>query len=281
MKTISILFAGASALSFSTLAHAQEIEPVEPAAIPMEITEEAEEADAAVPAESAEGMADETGEATSEDAAEGTGEEYVQEINPDDMADMLNSQQQLQQSFTLERRIDGEVVEQEKRTVTYDRSQPYRETEAGGTIKEKLKAAFDGEVLTRVEAFNEAKMDFTLGDKDRDGRMTLEEFKTLTETWRDNSPSENKPTSQEEARQRQYEAFLAEISPEAAKMQNEAYATEKFRFMAGASDTITRNDYVREYLLDFDSMDTDKDMMLKGDELMKFRALNRGETIDM
>ncbi len=50
--------------------------------------------------------------------------------------------------------------------------------------------------------------------------------------------------------------------------------------MAGAAGALSRDDYVREYLLDFDSMDRDHDMLLKSEELLRFRAANRGETID-
>ena len=51
--------------------------------------------------------------------------------------------------------------------------------------------------------------------------------------------------------------------------------------MAGAADAMTLQDYIREYLLDFDSMDENQDTVLTGDELMRFRALNRGETLKM
>ncbi|MEM8988213.1 MAG: hypothetical protein AAGC95_15970 [Pseudomonadota bacterium] len=200
----------------------------------------------------------------------------------DNMADDLNARQELRQTFTLERTIDGEVVESAKRTVTYDRSIPFRETEAGQSALEMLKAAFDRELLTRTEAFEEAKLDFTAADVNRDGKMTRAEFATLVESWRGASaaPSDD-DTEEASARKRQYDAFLAEIDPDTAKTEFDAHADKKFSFMAGMSDTISREDYVREYLLDFDSMDTDKDNQLKGDELLRFRALNRGETLDM
>lgn len=203
------------------------------------------------------------------------------EVSPDEMADMLNSRQQLQQTFTLKRTIDGEVVESDKRTVIYSRDRPYRETEAGQTTSEQLKAAFDGELLTRKEALEEAKLDFTVADVNRDGQMTMQEFAALVESWRANDARKAAAPTEEIARQRQYDAFLAEISTDAAEIQAEAYAKEKFSFLAGMSETVSRKDYIREYLLDFDSMDADKDTLLKGDELMRFRALNRGETIDM
>jgi hypothetical protein len=50
--------------------------------------------------------------------------------------------------------------------------------------------------------------------------------------------------------------------------------------MAGAAETLSLQDYIREQMLDFDSMDADKDTILNGEELMRFRALNRGETME-
>lgn len=233
--------------------------------------------------EASEQNVENTGE-TAQDTSvlsEETIEEGVAEPSPDEMADLLNSRQQLQQTFTLRRTIDGKVVETEKRTVTYDPASPYRETEAGRTTLERLKTAFDGEVLTRSEAFEEAKLDFTIGDVNRDGAMTADEFSELVASWRDVESRKTSAPNAEIARQRQYDAFLAEISPETAQMQYEAYAKEKFMFLTGGAETVSRKDYIREYLLDFDAMDADTDAILKGDELLKFRALNRGETIKM
>lgn len=213
--------------------------------------------------------------------AEGEAIEETVEVDPDEMADMLNSSQQLQQTFTLKRTINGEVVETEKRTVTFDRDTPYRETEARETTVERLKASFDGEALTRTEAFEEAKLDFVVADINRDEAMTVAEFAALVDSWRKNDARQADAPTEEIARQRQYDAFLEELDPAVAQQQTEAYAKEKFAFMAGAADAMSLQDYIREYLLDFDSMDTDKDMVLNGEELMRFRALNRGETLDM
>ncbi len=217
---------------------------------------------------------------TMPDASGGAADGTV-EINPDEMADSLNSAQQLQQSFTLRRTINGELVETEKRTVTFSRDQPYRETEAGKTTLERIKASFDGEALTRTEAFEEAKIDFVIADLDRNDAINADEFAGLIESWRNNKARQADAPNQEIARQRQYDAFLEELDPDVARLQNAAYAKEKFAFMAGAAATMSLQDYVREYLLDFDSMDADKDAVLRGDELMRFRALNRGETLNM
>lgn len=200
-------------------------------------------------------------------------------VNPDDMADMLNSRQELQQTFTLTRTIDDKVVETTQRTVTYDRDVPYRETEAGRTTLERLLAAFDGEALTRKEAFEEARLDFVIADQDRSGAINADEFASLVDSWREKQERQADAPTETIARQRQYDAFLGELDPAAARQQTEAYARRKFAFMAGAAEAISLQDYLREYLLDFDSMDTDKDQVLTGEELMKFRALNRGETL--
>ncbi|WP_425408825.1 hypothetical protein [Hyphococcus sp.] len=207
------------------------------------------------------------------------GEENTVEVDADNMADMLNGRQQLEQTVTLKRSVNGEVIESDKRTVTYDRDDPYRQTEAGRSTVEELKAAFDGEALTRTEAFEEAKLDFAIADVDRNGAMTAEEFAGLVNTWRENNARRIAAPTREIARQREYDAFLEEIDPDTADMQARAYAREKFAFMAGAAETLSLQDFIREQLLDFDSMDADKDRILRDEELMRYRALNLGETI--
>ncbi len=211
-------------------------------------------------------------------AAEETGE--PEELSTDEMADLLNSQQQLQQTFTLRRTINGEVVETKKKTITLSPGVPYRPTEAGETTLQQVRSAFDSEVLTRVEAFEEAKLDFTIADADRDGRMTAEEFANLVNSWRQTGARDAEAPNEEIARERQYKALLEAIDPEAADAEYAAYAKAKFAFISGAQETIAREDYIREYLLDFDTMDADDDTLLEGEELMLFRAANRGETIE-
>ena len=202
------------------------------------------------------------------------------ESNPDEMADLLNSRQQLKQTFTVTRTIDGKVTDTEQRTVVYSRDDPVRPTEAGESAAEAVKAAFDREVLTRTEAFEEAKLDFAFADKNRDGKLTEDEFVALALSWRDNAARQAEPTNKEETRQRQYDAFVDSLDPEAAKAEHAEEARQRFSFMTGAAQTFSREDYIREYLLDFDSMDQNGDMMLKGEELMQFRALNSGAAMD-
>lgn len=207
--------------------------------------------------------------------------ETPQEPDADNMADQLNARQQIKQSFTFTRTIDGKVVETDTKTVTYSRSDPVRPTEAGETPVESLKAAFDREVLTRTEAFEEAKLDFVIADQNRDNMMSADEFALLVESWRESGARDADVPAQDEetARQRQYRAFIEEIDPEGARQDAMERARQKFTYMAGPSPTLSREDYLREYLLDFDSMDADGDSILKGEELMTFRAVNRGETL--
>jgi hypothetical protein len=202
-------------------------------------------------------------------------------VDPDNMADQLNARQQLKQDFTLRRIIDGKVVETEKRTVVYSRGDAMLPTEAGLTPVERLRAAFERETLTRTDAFEEAKLDFTVADLDRDAMMTADEFAHLALTRRDNEVRAVEPTDVELARQRQYEAFFAEIDPQSAREEAAATARRKFAFMAGARESLSRQDYIREYLLDFDSMDRDNDGVLQSEDLLRFRAMNRGEAVDL
>ena len=229
---------------------------------------------------SAVSVAQEMEEPAAENEAGGEADENA-EPNPDESADLLNSQQQLQQTFTLKRTINGEVVETKKETVTLSSDAPYRPTEAGETTLQQVRAAFDRQVLTRVEAFEEAKLDFTVADVDRDGLMTSEEFADLVDSWRETGAKAVDAPNEEIALQRQFEALFETVDPEATETQKKAYAEEKFAFMSGAAPSLTREDYIREYLLDFDTFDVNDDTLLKGDELLRFRAANRGETVEM
>ncbi|MBL4618619.1 MAG: hypothetical protein JKX88_00800 [Marinicaulis sp.] len=209
------------------------------------------------------------------------GQAVTPEYDPDESADSLNARQQIKQTFTLRRKIDGQVVETTQRTVTYNPRMPYRQTEAGQTTLEKLKSAFDNEVLTRNEAFEEAKLDFTIADINRDSSMSAEEFSDLVISWKETGLRLVGTPNVDSERQRRYDAFLAEISPETSNQKLKAKARKKFLFLTGGVEEVSRKDYIREYLLDFDSMDKDNDTILKGNELEWFRALNSGEPTEI
>jgi hypothetical protein len=202
-------------------------------------------------------------------------------VDPDNMADQLNARQQVRQSFTFTRTVNGEVVETKQEEIAYSRSDPVRSTEAKASAFDALKAKFDREVLSRTEAFEEAKLDFVVADADHDGKMTEAEFQRLVRTWR--NERDDASGDAQTARERQYRAFLDELEGTEAggESAGEAKARQKFAFMAGAAQTVGREDFIREYLVDFDAMDANGDMILRGDELLKFRALNRGDNLGM
>ncbi len=199
--------------------------------------------------------------------------------NDDNIAASLNARQSLEQTVTLQRTINGEVVETKKETVTYKSSDPLRQTEAGQSAIERVKASFDSELLTRAEALEEAKLDFVLADQDRNSEMSQDEFVALVLNWREMDT--RKATSQDETlrRQQRYVKFIEEIDPQSANLQAMANARSKFSFMAGAAHSLSQRDYIREVMLDFDSMDVDGDGLLRGDELVAYRAANRGQSI--
>lgn len=200
------------------------------------------------------------------------------EVDEDAITRELNANTRLDRSFTLRRRVNGELVETTKRTVALPRGATDNDT----APSERALAAYDDEVLSRVEALEEAKNDFTAADTNKDGLMSKAEFEALAKTWRAKARREESAESQEHlAREERREAFLAELKRETDDTRPHTDAARKFAFLAGMSQTISREDYVREYMLDFDSVDENKDMILKGDELKQFRALNRGETTSM
>ncbi len=57
-------------------------------------------------------------DAAAQDAEDDASPPQEEELNEDETADLLNSRQQLQQTFTLKRTINGELVETKKKTVT-------------------------------------------------------------------------------------------------------------------------------------------------------------------
>jgi hypothetical protein len=203
----------------------------------------------------------------------------AQDFNPDEMASYLNSQQRIKQSVTLTRTINGEVIEVDRRTITFSPSDPLRPTEAAPDAIDRVIEAFAREALTRTAAFEEARLDFSAADEDRDGFLSVAEFIKLVENWRaaERDWAEN---NEETGRAQYYRAFVEELDPERAQLELEQQAREKFASMAGAADRISREEYIREYLLDFDSMDKTGAMILRGEELMRFRALTRGEPIN-
>ncbi len=192
-------------------------------------------------------------------------------VNEDEMADLLNSQQQIRQGVTLTRSIDGTVVETRSETITYSPDDPLRGTEAALSPIERLKAEFASDALTRKEAFEEAKLDFVIADLNRDGKMDESEFVFLVNGWQDATVSG--------LGRGRFVDPTPHADEAAAKAEHESQARAKFSFIAGGSATVSRKDYMREVLIDFDALDKNNDSVLTGDELLNFRVANRGESI--
>lgn len=203
------------------------------------------------------------------------GETGAPAINEDEMADFLNAQQQVKQNVTLTRTVDGQVVETRKETIIYSKDDPVRSTEAAPSALERLKADFDKASLTRSEAYDEAKLDFVIADQDRNDVLTADEFAFLVETWR-KSDAVVGPAEKKIARERFVE-FLGDS--DAAALDSEAQAHAKFAAMAGADIVLGRKKYMRAVLADFSINDLDGDGALRGEELLNYRAANRGESL--
>ena len=201
----------------------------------------------------------------------------------DDLEDaitrQLNSGQKLERSFTLERYKNGELVDRSKRTVTIDEKKAERLRAAGASASEQVLSAYDGELLSRPEAREEAQSDFVLADRDANGLLTAAEFVALVDAWRRDPLRGGEPEIRGDSRDSRIEAFLAEISPAEEPSQPNASATQKFTLMAGPVAALSEEEYVREYLRDFDAADQDRDLLLSGDQLELFRALARGDAV--
>ena len=193
-------------------------------------------------------------------------------MSEDEMANYLNSQPRITQGVTLTLTVDGEVVETAKKTITYARNDPVLATESGTTAMEQLKAEFDTAAMTRKEAYEEARLDFVVADLDRDGRMTADEFAFLVKGWSDATVAGGG-----RSRFVDLESHAADADHDAL---HDEQARKKFGFMAGGGAEISRKDYVREVLIEFDALDLNDDGLLKDEELLHFRAANRGEPLD-
>jgi len=192
-------------------------------------------------------------------------------MNPDEMADFLNSQQQISQGVTLTRSVDGKVVEESKKTIVYSKDDPVRSTEAALSPLERLKAEFDRQSMTRKEVYDEAKLDFVVADLDRDEQMTSDEFVKLIDGWR-----ESDATAEPMTRER-FVDLIAHDDEGAAAAEHAAQARAKFEAIAGVGQSLSRKTYIKAVIADFETADADNDGLLSGEELLKFRASNRGE----
>lgn len=194
-------------------------------------------------------------------------------VNEDEMADLLNSRQQIKQDVTLTRTVNGQVVETKKETVTYSKGDQLRDSEAGLSPLEKLKEAFDSEALTRKEALEEARLDFVVADQNRDETVTADEFVFLVKGW------ENAEITGS-GHGRFVDPYF-HVDQQTADAEHEAQARAKFTAMAGADLTLSKKAFTRKVIEEFEEHDANKDDLLQGDELLNFRASVRGEPIVM
>lgn len=192
-------------------------------------------------------------------------------INEDEMADYLNSQQQIKQDVTLTRTVDGKVIETKKQTIVYSPNDPLRDSEAGLSPVERLKAEFDSQALTRKEALEEARLDFVIADLDRDNTMNAAEFVYLVKGWQDAEISGS-------GHSRFVDPYF-HVDQAAADAEHAEQARAKFAAMAGEAAMLNKKGFTRKVLEQFEQYDLDKDDLLRGDELLNFRASVRGETI--
>lgn len=192
-------------------------------------------------------------------------------INEDEMADLLNSRQQIKQDVTLTKSVDGKVIETKTQTITYSKDDPLRDSEAGLSPIERLKAEFDSQSLTRKEALDEARLDFVVGDLDRNEDLTADEFVFLVKGWQDAEVSGS-------GRGRFVDPFF-HVDQASADAEHAAQARAKFALMAGEAATINKKRFTRRIVEEFEAHDLDKDELLTGDELLNFRAAVRGEPV--
>ena len=190
--------------------------------------------------------------------------------NPDESADSLNAQQQISQTVTLKRRVNGVIVDEEKETVTFTDKDPLRPTEASQSPLEAVRARFDRALLTREEARDAAKLDFVLADADRDGVMSIDEFVRLTDIWASREGAPAAPDGADamlamKAAEKKFAAMTAARNAAAA-------ASGVTQSPPGPAAGLSNRDYIDAVLADFDAVDTDNNGLLRGDELTAFRT---------
>ncbi len=206
-------------------------------------------------------------------AAAQTADESVETAPEDDpanesLAAELTRRHQLKQSFTVKRTVNGEVVETSSETISLNRDRPTLPSEAGKTIEQRLKEAFDRRALTRPEAFEEGKLDFTIGDVDRDGRIDAAEFDRLLALLNSREPSA--PGADSAGEETSIRAsFVNELAPVDQRV---SFAS----FSGPEGAPLDEKRFTLEFLKVFDAADTDADGVLQGEELTAFRQAFSG-----
>ena len=193
-----------------------------------------------------------------------------QTASSDEMAADLNAQQSIRQTFTVTRTLNGSVVETARREVTPGRQNALRPTEAGQSLAEAVRASFDRELLTRTEAYDEAKLDFALGDVNLDKMIDAEEFIRLAGLLRIEFEEINYLDPGTGTSLRGYGTPLKDQSaPVAERRDSRAY----FQSLTGpAATTLDERGFVLGFLREFDLADANADGLLSGNELRAFRT---------
>ncbi len=202
--------------------------------------------------------------------------------SPDEMAASLNAQQSISQDVVITRRVNGQVVETTRRTVSFDRGRPIRGTEAAVSLIDQVKASYDRELLTRPEAFSEGKVNFALGDKNLDKILSEDEFVRLMTLLKDNGED----ALNGGARSKRSD-FIAQLDEAAARKTFKALEARDYRpplFVEGVE--VPRTDqtplderkFVLAFLEEFDKADANKDGLLEHAELEAFRNAVLGWT---
>ncbi|MCB2114397.1 MAG: hypothetical protein KDD85_12745 [Parvularculaceae bacterium] len=192
-------------------------------------------------------------------------------LNEDEMADYLNSRQQIKQDVTLTRSVNGQVVETTRETVVYSKDDPVLDSEAGLSPLERLKAQFDSQALTRKEALEEARLDFIVADLDRNDAMDSAEFVFLVKGWEEAEIAGA-------GNGRFVEPFF-HVDQRTASIEHAELARAKFARMAGEVGALSEKKYTRKVLEEFKLFDQNGDELLRGEELLNFRAALRGEPV--
>ena len=179
----------------------------------------------------------------------------------------LNARQRIDQTLTVTRFINGKPVETKKVALPTGPGMPVRETEAGGRLADVVRAQVDREVLTRREAFEEARLEFDLVDTNSDQLLTRKEFVSLVEVRQDDpnyasffTPATTVTNAENSTALAQHRAIF-DVQGLAAR----------FDFVTGVSRVLTKQIFIAEALRDFDSLDANGDAILRDAELIAYR----------
>ena len=220
--------------------------------------------------------------------------------NPDNSADDLNARQNIRQTFTVKRKLDGQTIDEKTVEIPGDSAFATRASEARGSVRSYVRDKADREILTRPEAAQEARLEFALADANRDGIMTQTEYQTLAQIRTEDEnyaflieEQHARNKAREPDRTDRYEAFREADRAEWHKLA----LAQHFRAMVATetlwgpssglatsgkiSDTpssgLTENAYVRAFMRDFDAADLNGDFILQETETRTFRRALYGD----